>query len=89
MAVDGAHVRYDIDQLENTGAREPADQILALRASIGIDDDDGNVADVGGGRISQHGELNHRRDEDDAEDARVLAQLDHLFPHHVKNSPED
>ncbi len=55
-------------------------------AAIAVDDHDRDVAHVGRGGVAENRELHDRRHEDDAEDARVLAQLEDLLPHHEENA---
>src|SRR5687768_16807412 len=89
MSIDVPRVRHDIDDVEDARPCEPADEILALGTSIGIDDHDRHVAHVSRRRVAKNRKLEDRRDENDAEDARVLAQLDDLFPHDKPDPSHD
>ena len=51
--------------------------------AVGIDNHDRHVFDVGRRRIAEHGELNDRRDDDDAEQPRILPQLQQLLAHEM------
>ncbi len=85
IAIHLSRVRHDVDDLENPGSDKLADEILAARAAIHVDDDDGHVPNVCRRSISQDRELKDRCKENDAEDARILPQLEHLLPHHEED----
>ena len=85
ISIDVPRVGHNVDDVEDARSGEPADEILAAGAAIGVHDDDRHVAHVSGRRVAENGELEHGRDEDDAEDARILAQLEDLLPHHERS----
>src|SRR5678816_899061 len=62
------------------------DRFPALARHILIDDDQRNVPNVGRRRITEHRELNDRRDDDDAEEARILPQLQEFLADDVGES---
>ena len=86
IAIDLAGRTRHADDLEIIRGLEPVDQLAAGRRPIGIDDDDGDVFDVGGGRIAEHRQLHDRRDDHDAEQARIPLELQQFLPHQVKDA---
>ena len=54
--------------------------------SVRVDNHDRHVFDVRGRRISEHRELNDRRHDDNAEQPRVLPQLQHFFTHQMDDA---
>jgi hypothetical protein len=62
---------------------EPRNQLAALRRVVLIDHHHRHVLDVGRRGIAEERQLDDRRDEDHAEEPRVLPQLQELFPHQV------
>jgi hypothetical protein len=79
-ALDIAVPRRHVYDAEIRGPLEAPDQIAAGRAAVGIHDDQGDVLHVGGGRISEDEQLDHGRDEDHREHARIAAQFLELLP---------
>ena len=59
---------------------EAGDEIAARRRAIAVGDDDRHVLHVGRRRVSEHRELDDRRDDDEAEEPRVLPQLEEFLP---------
>ena len=79
-------LRYGIeaaDDGEIRGGIEAGDQLTALRRVVLVHDDDRHVLHVSGRRVAEEGELDDRRDENDAEQPRVLPQLEQFLPHQV------
>ena len=74
------------DDLEIGGRLESMDQLAAGRRSIGVDDRDRNVLHVGRRRVAEDVELDDRREDDDAEQPRILAQLQQLLLHQMKDA---
>src|SRR5207245_2723488 len=80
IRVDLVRAGHDADQRERRGRGEPLDEIAARFRSVRIGDDDRHMADVRGGRVAEHQELQDRREDDDAEQPRILPQLDQFLP---------
>ncbi len=85
--IDVVEVVGGADDGEVRRGVEARDQLAASRGSVLIDDDHRHVAHVGGRRVAEHRQLDDRRDEDHAEQPRVLPQLQQLLPHDVPEAP--
>ena len=86
VSIDVARSSQSVDHDEALRRLEAADQLAALGGPILIDDDQRNVAHIRRRRIAKHRQLNDRRDDDDAEEARILPQLQELLANDVQAS---
>jgi len=80
------HLTYradGVDDGEISRGVESGDEVPARGRMIAIGDDDRHVLHVGRGGVAEHRQLDDRRDDDEAEQPRVLAQLEELFPHEM------
>ena len=83
IRIDLARRAWHRHDLEVGRAFEAVHQLAAGRRSIGVDDRQRNVLHVGRRRVAKDIELDDRREDDDAEKARVLPQLQQLLFHQV------
>ena len=82
---DQSGVADHVDDHEVGRGVEAADQPAAGLAAVAVDDQQRHVLDVGGGGVAQHRQLDDRRQHDDAEQARIGAQLDQLLADQVRH----
>src|SRR6185436_4682603 len=86
VRIDLADRRQSVDDHEAWRRLESAHQVAALAGAILVDDHERYIADVRRRRIPEHRQLDDGRHDDDAEQARVLTELQELFADDVQQS---
>jgi hypothetical protein len=85
VRIDLADRRQSVDDHEALRRLESAHQVAALAGAILIDDHERYVADVRRCRIPEHRQLDDGRHDDDAEQARILTELEELLADDVQS----
>ena len=86
VRVDRVERGQRIDDGKVLRGLEPRNQLAAGGGPVLVHHDQRHVADVGRGGIAEHRELEERRQDDDAEQARILPELEEFLANEVQDA---